>query len=131
MPRPAERTQEESHLGMVLAGKKKKIKKRLSSSAASGKDIAKLAAERGSSQRTLKQRGALANRQGTSVFLACGFVSIMARAQLGRAAEVRGEEQRDKAKYRRQTALLMSVPTPLVELLHLLGSCRGREALTS
>lgn len=66
-----------------------------------------------------------------SVFLACGFVSIMVRVQLGHAAEVRGGEQRDKAKYRRQTALLMSVPTPLAELLHLPGSCRGREALTS
>lgn len=83
LPRPAERTQEESHLGMVLAGKKNKIKKkkRLSSSAASGKDTAKLAAERESSEGTLKQRGALANRQGMSVFLACGFVSIMARVQ--------------------------------------------------
>lgn len=83
LPRPAERTQEESHLGVVLAGKKKN-KKRLSSSAASGKDTAKLAAERESSERTLKQRGALANRQGTSVFLACGSVSVMARVQLQR-----------------------------------------------
>lgn len=70
LPRPAERTQEESHLGMVLAGKKKI--KRLSSSAASGKDTAKLAVDRESRERTLKQRGALANRQGMSVFLACG-----------------------------------------------------------
>lgn len=90
-----------------------------------------MAAERESSERTLKQREALANRQGTPVFLACGFVSIVARVQLGHAAEVRGEEQRDEAKQMRQTALLVSVPAPLVELLHFLGSCQGREALTS
>lgn len=67
MPRPAERTQEESHLGMVLAGEKKNLK-RLSSSSASGKDTAKLAAERGSSQRTPKQRGALLTGRGCLYF---------------------------------------------------------------